>query len=519
MMFLKCVCLFLAIVKSGLGSAGDIIYTCRSDKYSCGNGICITADKVCNGVIDCSNGIDEFLCGEITSSAAISSEKGSTNDVAVEKKTADNIDEANTSQTNQTRENEQINPIGGCDLPPKLEHGTYFVSESSKVPHGQGYSYLHVSITCAPGYGTVGSNIAYCFKGTWIIQMPKCTRLCKLKRHNSVEYKCILTGNNQGYRFCEGYEPHGTQVEPICRAPNYYSPTGLKLMTCIDGSWNYVATCVPECGKVTPQGEKLILDGWSAKHGDHPWHVGIYRKTENPYVQICGGTLVTQGTVISAAHCFWNDQEKIEPAENYALGVGKIYWAWNHLNDQFGQKSDVKQIIISSLFYGAATNFVNDISLLIVERAFEYKPYVRPICLDFDSAFEKFQLQNGKLGKIAGWGLTEKNGNASPVLKVTQLPYFNIETCLKTITPSFKEYITNDKFCAGYSNGTTICKGDSGGGLAFLEFDRSVERHYLRGIASTAPSNEDLCNPFAITSFTRINSHEQFIKTNILYDE
>lgn len=59
--------------------------------------------------------------------------------------------------------------------------------------------------------------------------------------------------------------------------------------------------------------------------------------------------------------------------------------------------------------------------------------------------------------------------------------------------------------------GTSLCKGDSGGGLVFPEFDRGTERYYLRGIVSTAPNNDDLCNAFTLTTFTQITKHEHFI--------
>lgn len=55
--------------------------------------------------------------------------------------------------------------------------------------------------------------------------------------------------------------------------------------------------------------------------------------------------------------------------------------------------------------------------------------------------------------KVAGWGLTTVNGEASPALKVADVPFINVETCISTIPISFREYITGDKFCAGYTNG------------------------------------------------------------------
>ncbi|XP_026326314.1 venom serine protease Bi-VSP-like, partial [Hyposmocoma kahamanoa] len=212
------------------------------------------------------------------------------------------------------------------------------------------------------------------------------------------------------------------------------------------------------------------------------------------------------------AHCFWTDVGKLQPAENYAVAVGKIYRPWNDPNDKHAQKSDVNEIRVPPRFQGASTNFQEDIAILRLTQAFEYKTYVRPVCLNFDPNFDSTQLQSGKLGKVAGWGLTGENGPASQVLKVVELPYVDIEECLNRVPLSFREFISSDKICAGYGNGTALCKGDSGGGLVFPNKDRGIERFYLRGLVSTAPKNENDCNAFTLTSFTHVIKHEIFIQ-------
>lgn len=71
--------------------------------------------------------------------------------------------------------------------------------------------------------------------------------------------------------------------------------------------------------------------------------------------------------------------------------------------------------------------------------------------------------------------------------------------------------LKNLKNISPISEGTAVCKGDSGGGLAFLAIDKDVRRYYLRGIASTAPTNDNACNGDTFTTFTRLLSHEHFI--------
>ncbi|KAJ8705496.1 hypothetical protein PYW08_012542 [Mythimna loreyi] len=455
--------------------------TCPSYLFQCAYGACVDQGSDCNGKQECADGSDESeeLCNR----------------------------QLPTNPTVTTRPTQS----GNCILPPYPEHGTYVSNQPYATP-GQGFKSLYLNVTCRPGYGVLDTSVVFCQDGTWSASIPKCVRFCKLDINPSVRYHCLVTGSVEGRRDCKPYEPAGTVVRPECNSPNYYSAVTLPFMRCIDGSWDYVAVCTPECGRVTPDGVDLIIDGRPAKRGELPWHAGIYRKTTNPYMQICGGSLVTNRVVVSAAHCFWNDVSKIQPASMYAVAVGKIYRPWNNDRDVGAQKSDVKEIKIPVRFQGSAANFQDDIAIIIVETAFVYQTYVRPVCLDFDINFDRRQLQPGKLGKVAGWGLTAENGAASPILKVVELPYVDIEQCIRGSPAGFIEYITSDKICAGYGNGTALCKGDSGGGLAFPESERGTDRYYLRGIVSTAANNENLCNSNTLTTFTQIIKHEHFVK-------
>ncbi|KOB71019.1 Pattern recognition serine proteinase [Operophtera brumata] len=270
-----------------------------------------------------------------------------------------------------------------------------------------------------------------------------------------------------------------------------------------------------ECGRVTPNGTGLVVGGTAAMRGELPWHAGIYSTTTDPYLQICGGSLISNNVVLSAAHCFWTDLEKQLPASMFAVAVGKLYRPWNDTKDQ-AQKSQVL---------------------------------------------------------VAGWGLTAADGKASPVLQVVDLPYVDVGTCIIKSPPDYREDITSDKICAGTLDreyissdkicadtlereyitsdkicagtlereyitsdkicagtlereyitsdkicagtlepNSALCRGDSGGGLVFQERVAGVERYYLRGVVSTAPSSNRACNTAPYTSFTALSKHEPFIK-------
>ncbi|XP_063371635.1 uncharacterized protein LOC134659858 [Cydia amplana] len=269
-----------------------------------------------------------------------------------------------------------------------------------------------------------------------------------------------------------------------------------------------------EDGKFTAQGigstPVPTLPGTSAPV--FQWHVGVYSKRWAPYMQICGGSLVKRDFVISAAHCFWEDEGGQQRASQFAVAGGKLFRPWNNTQDTYAQHSDVSEIILPARFRGGTTSFQDDMAVLRLSTPFTYAPGVQSVCVDFDRQFEVKQLQAGNIGTILGWGLTEKNGNPSQRLTYLDLPYIDVDKCFADSEPSFHKYITSDKICAGdIYTGKALCRGDSGGGYVLY----SSEIPYLHGVASTAAGDDNLCNAFAIAAFTCLYAHRAFLRDNI----
>ncbi|KAJ8703715.1 hypothetical protein PYW07_013009 [Mythimna separata] len=463
---------------------------CPGHLFQCAYGACVDQGADCNGRNDCADGSDEApeLCNRIPTTVEITNRRPAIS--------------------------------GQCELPPYPEHGTYTTGlNTRRVTPGQVLPYVKLKVSCDEGYGVVGDSVIFCQDGNWSTKsgqpiLPKCTPFCRLDPHISVHYHCQLTGQLKGSRPCNPSEPAGTVVVPECNRPNY-SLRDLRYMRCkSNGQWNRIVTCHPVCGRLTPAGETLIINGKTAKRGEVPWHVAIYRKphrSNNLHELICGGSIVSNNVVISAGHCFWVSKRP-QAASMFAVATAKLFSDWDHPDDKDAQKSELKSIALPDHFKGASANFQSDLAILILETPFEYHTYVRPVCLGFRSDVGNLRLQRGDLGKVAGFGLTAENGPGSPVLKVVDLPYVPVNECYRITPETFAENITGDKICAGYNNGTAaLCKGDSGGGLAFSEDDLGVTRYYLRGVVSTAPKGPGTCNPYTVITFTLIRQHEDFI--------
>nr|XP_029716135.1 polyserase-2-like [Aedes albopictus] len=84
-------------------------------------------------------------------------------------------------------------------------------------------------------------------------------------------------------------------------------------------------------------------------------------------------------------------------------------------------------------------------------------------------------------------------------------------TCLNSDHEAFGPTLKREMFCAGYTNGTGVCNGDSGGGL-FFEVDGVW---YVGGIVSftrARDENQKRCHTKGYGVFTKIHDYLSWIR-------
>lgn len=208
-----------------------------------------------------------------------------------------------------------------------------------------------------------------------------------------------------------------------------------------------------------------------------PWHIGIFSdiSSKSSFSQICGGTIINAKLVISAAHCFWDTAEnRLNEPANFKVGAGKYYRDFKAAEPTKPQIVDVAQIITKQEYNDYAGYYALDIALLILVDHFEFNSYIKPICLETNLNFNEKYVQPGLIGKVAGWGLEQSGGLSSPELKYIDLPAIEYNECKQKLSSELALFITGDKFCAGYTTGQSVCRGDSGGGkYYYLKFLKS----------------------------------------------
>nr|XP_028557399.1 serine protease 27-like [Podarcis muralis] len=211
------------------------------------------------------------------------------------------------------------------------------------------------------------------------------------------------------------------------------------------------------CGK--PINSPRIVGGQPASNGSWPWQVSILR---NLY-PICGGSLIAEQWVLSAAHCFYKNMGSMFQY-NVLLGAYQL----SHVSDN-AVISDVEQIILHPDYYNGLSGSSGDIALIKLKSPVKFTNYILPICLPESST--QFPLNESCW--VTGWGNIQY-GVPLPdprTLQEVKVPLISREDCNILYNshpePSLGwDPIKQDMICAGYpEGGKDSCQGDSGGPL------------------------------------------------------
>uniref|UniRef100_A0A182Q591 Peptidase S1 domain-containing protein n=1 Tax=Anopheles farauti TaxID=69004 RepID=A0A182Q591_9DIPT len=219
------------------------------------------------------------------------------------------------------------------------------------------------------------------------------------------------------------------------------------------------------CGQRPLMKSGRVVGGKASKFGEWPWQVlvrestwlGLFTKNK------CGGVLITNEYVITAAHC--------QPG--FLASLVAVFGEFDISSDLETKRSvtkNVKRVIVHRQ-YDAAT-FENDLAILELENPIHYDVHIVPICMPGDEA--DF---TGRMATVTGWGRLTYGGGVPSVLQEVQVPVIENSVCQemfhmaghnKKILPSF--------VCAGYANGKRdSCEGDSGGPLVLQRPDGRYE--------------------------------------------
>uniref|UniRef100_K7FLH8 Mast cell protease 3-like n=1 Tax=Pelodiscus sinensis TaxID=13735 RepID=K7FLH8_PELSI len=190
-----------------------------------------------------------------------------------------------------------------------------------------------------------------------------------------------------------------------------------------------------------------IVGGREARPHSRPYMALVNLVKERKAHGICGGFLIQEDVVLTAAHC------------NCDVGNLTVLLGAHNVSrkEQGTQEIGVRRRIPHPKFIDATLE--NDLMLLQLQRQAELTTAVGTIALSGN------KVKRGAVCSVAGWGQTnfKINGSTSPTLQEVDLTVMNRNMCLSC---NYLPFVPSRMLCVGDPEGRkTPFLGDSGGPL------------------------------------------------------
>ncbi|XP_070768774.1 ovochymase-2 [Enoplosus armatus] len=319
---------------------------------------------------------------------------------------------------------------------------------------------------------------------------------------NTVIIRFLSNGDNQQRGF-RGYWTTDTSVIPTLPPP-------------LPNPWDNIPVNWPvNCGnpEVTPNtATPRVVNGEEAIPHSWPWQVSMQASSgfPIPYMHGCGGSLIHEEWILTAAHCFMIPLNK---PSYWRMCLGK-----HHMSSSMDAPSAEECYKVDGIirhegfvYEQDRSDVANDVALVHLTEPVNMTREISPICLPTPGAV----MPAGTPCFVTSWG--DEKGNMFPKVaeKLNQaaLPIIDFQTCSK---PTYWwDTLRHSMICAGYESPDELksaCQGDSGGPFACAAAgtDTTWEVH---GIVSFGP--QGCIKDKKPSVFTRVSAFSDWINTNI----
>jgi secreted trypsin-like serine protease len=226
-----------------------------------------------------------------------------------------------------------------------------------------------------------------------------------------------------------------------------------------------------------------IVGGVETEIEKHPWQVAL-NVIMDGQTYLCGGSLIGDRWVLTAAHCF---NSSTKPSE-----VKVKAGATNYVME--GVWSGIERVVIHEA-YDPQTH-ENDIALLRLGSP----PKTKVIQL----ATLQQEIPIGLQLEVTGWGATNEGGPAERKLRKANVRYVANATCNEPA--AYNGTIKLGMMCAGErEGGVDSCQGDSGGPLVWW---RTNDLPVLVGVVSWG---DGCARKLKYGVYTRVASYNDWI--------
>jgi len=229
------------------------------------------------------------------------------------------------------------------------------------------------------------------------------------------------------------------------------------------------------------QFEGRIFGGNEAAPGQFPYQISLRVNTSRGFQHTCGGTIISERFVVTAAHCF---NPNINDTSAYRVVVGA-----HERNGNDGEVYNIENFYIHPEFN--LSIIIHDIAVIELADDLEFSQNVSRIALATEF------VDGGVRAKTSGWGRTNDEVEN---LKYAYLYTLSNEDCRERHESGAPIHDFSTLCAFSGTEGTGVCSGDSGGPL--------VHHGELIGVTSWA----SLCALGVPDGFTRVSEYVDWIR-------
>ncbi|XP_068453308.1 chymotrypsin-C-like [Clinocottus analis] len=237
-----------------------------------------------------------------------------------------------------------------------------------------------------------------------------------------------------------------------------------------------------------------VVGGEDVRPHSWPWQISLQYNRQGEWRHTCGGTLISDQWVLTAAHC-------ISKSKEYRVALGK---------------HNLVQTEEGVVFMGTANIVVhekwnplfirNDIALIKLESPVTFSDSIMAACLPSAG----FLLPHNEPCYVTGWGRVYTGGPIADILQQALLPVVDHATCTKP--DWWGAQVKDTMVCAGGDGVVSGCNGDSGGPLNCQAADGVWEVHGIVSFGSGLSCNF----PKKPTVFTQVSSYIDWISSKMV---